>query len=125
MQRFVGLTPGSNFDRYWRSTLFGIYLKDDVRAHSNLVLNSGVRYEYATVPLELGLRDSTLRRITDADPTPGPPFRHTFWVRFAPRVRVRLVAGRRLTHGPPRGVSIYYDTVTSSRQIQFGLKITF
>jgi hypothetical protein len=119
VQRFIGFTPGTEFDRYWRSTLFGAYVQDDVRLHPRLVVNLGARYEYATVPRELAGRDSALRRIGDADPTAGPPFRHTSRMRLAPRVGFAwspTASSRTAVRG---GFGIYYNT-----QIQQNLVVT-
>ena len=33
---FIGLTPEAQFDRYWRFTLFGVYLQDDFQVTPHL-----------------------------------------------------------------------------------------
>ncbi len=52
-QRFLGLTPDGALDRYWRFTLFGVYVQDTFRAHQRLSLNAGLRYEAATMPVDI------------------------------------------------------------------------
>ena len=69
--RFVGLTPDAALDRYWRFTLFGLYLQDDVRLGRNLTLNAGLRYEFQTLPKDTKGRDSTLITLSDRTPTTG------------------------------------------------------
>ena len=78
--RFIGLTPEAQFDRYWRSTLFGIYAQDEFQVNSRLTLSGGLRYETYTMPEDIYGRDATLVNITDTEPTVG-----------------------RLFEGPPRG----------------------
>ncbi len=69
---FVGLTPEAQFDRYWRFTLFGLYLQDDFQVTPRLTLNGGVRYEYATRPEDIYGRDSALPDLTASAPVVGP-----------------------------------------------------
>jgi len=69
---FVGLTPEAQFDRYWRFTLFGLYLQDDFRISPRLTLNGGVRYEFATMPEDIYGRDSALPDLMASQPTIGP-----------------------------------------------------
>ncbi|MGH9901160.1 MAG: TonB-dependent receptor domain-containing protein, partial [Pyrinomonadaceae bacterium] len=58
--RFIGLTPDSALDRYWRFTLFGLYAQDTFRAAERLTLNAGLRYEATTMPVDINGRDSAL-----------------------------------------------------------------
>src|SRR5690606_15092691 len=55
---FIGLTPEAQFDRYWRFTLFGFYVQDDVQLTPRLSLNAGLRYEFSTMPADKYGRDS-------------------------------------------------------------------
>ncbi|MBK9166454.1 MAG: TonB-dependent receptor [Bryobacterales bacterium] len=83
--RFVGLRPDGEIDRYWRFTLFGFYIQDDVRIHSRLHLNVGLRYEFSTMPVDLYGRDSALRNLSDPEPTLGPLYRNPTYRNIAPR----------------------------------------
>jgi carboxypeptidase family protein/TonB-dependent receptor-like protein len=74
--RFVGLTPDAALDRYWRFTLFGLYLQDDVRLGRGLTLNAGVRYEFQTLPRDTKGRDSTMITLADRTPTTGQLYEH-------------------------------------------------
>ncbi len=81
---FVGLTPEAQFDRYWRFTTLGFYAQDDYKIHPRLTLNLGLRYEYATVPLDR--RDVSLRNLTDTQLTPGPLYQNPTTKNISPRV---------------------------------------
>src|SRR5690606_8784485 len=65
---FIGLTPEAQFDRYWRFTLFGFYVQDDVQITPRLTLNGGLRYEFHTLPADLYGRDSALPDLTASAP---------------------------------------------------------
>ncbi|HEX8150125.1 MAG TPA: TonB-dependent receptor, partial [Pyrinomonadaceae bacterium] len=107
-QRFIGLTPAAQFDRYWRFTLVGLYAQDTWRAHRRLSLSAGLRYETETVPLDR--RDVSLPSLTDRTPTPGPLYRNPSRKNFAPRVGFAWdVAGdgRTSLRG---GYGVYYNT---------------
>ena len=56
-----------------RQTVAGVYVQDDWRAHANLTINLGLRYEMATVPTEVQGKLSALRNVTDAQPHLGDP----------------------------------------------------
>lgn len=83
--RFVGLPPDGALDRYWRFTLFGMYVQDDWRASGRLTLNLGLRYEFSTLPVDIYGRDSALRSLSDAAPTVGPLYRNPTYRNAAPR----------------------------------------
>src|SRR2546423_1012244 len=56
-----------------QQTVAGVYVQDDWRAHANLTINLGLRYEMATVPTEVQGKLSALRNVTDAQPHLGDP----------------------------------------------------
>ena len=84
--RFIGLTPESTVDRYWRFSLFGLYVQDDFRATSRLTLNLGLRYEFSTVPREIQGRDTALLNLDDAEPTLGQVYENPTKANLAPRL---------------------------------------
>lgn len=85
-QSFLGLTPNGALDRYWRFTLFAGYVQDTFRAHPRLTLNAGLRYEFATMPVDLYGRDSSLPSLTDRAPTIGPLYQNPTHKNLSPRV---------------------------------------
>ena len=69
--RFVGLGPVGDFNRDWPWTLYGAYLQDHIQVGPRLTVNGGVRYEYATMPIDTGGRDSALVTLSGPAPTTG------------------------------------------------------
>ncbi len=84
--RFIGLTPEAQFDRYWRFTLFGFFAQDDYRIHPRLTINLGLRYEFATMPEDIYGRDVSLPNLTDRQVTPGPLYRNPTYKNISPRL---------------------------------------
>jgi hypothetical protein len=83
--RFLGLLPESDFRRNWRFTLFAGYLQDEFRVTPRLTLTGGLRYEYATLPVDQGGRDSSLIDRRDPAPTPGPLYQNPTGRNLSPR----------------------------------------
>ena len=83
--RFVGLTPEAQFDRYWRFTLFGFYAQDDYKLTPRLTLNLGLRYEFTTMPEDTRGRDIALINLTDQQVTPGPLYQNPTYKNISPR----------------------------------------
>ncbi len=83
--RFIGLTPEAQFDRYWRFTLFGFYAQDDYKILPNLTLNLGLRYEFSTMPEDIYGRDISLPNLTDSAVTPGPLYENPTYKNISPR----------------------------------------
>ncbi|PYS38636.1 MAG: hypothetical protein DMG14_16960, partial [Acidobacteria bacterium] len=86
-RNFVGLIPIPTPTFGIRETLFGAYIKDDIRLRRNLSVNAGLRYEIATVPSEAYGRISNLPHVTASEPHLGSPFFLNPTLRnFEPRV---------------------------------------
>ena len=82
---FVGLTPEAQFDRYWRFTLFGMYVQDEYRLSPTITLNAGLRYEFSTMPEDIYGRDSALPDLTASAPTVGPLYENPTYKNLSPR----------------------------------------
>ena len=83
----TAITPGSSNVRSYNYSTFGFYGQDDYKILPHLTLNLGLRYEFFTVPNEVHGNSAALRNVvTDAQTTPGPPFRQYSLKDFSPRV---------------------------------------
>lgn len=83
--RFIGLPPGGALDRYWRFTELGLYVQDDIRVLSRLTLNLGLRYEHATMPVDLYGRDSALPDLYGKAPVVGQLYENPNRANWSPR----------------------------------------
>ena len=81
---FIGLTPDGELDRYWRSTMLGLYVQDEWQLTPRLSVNGGARLEWSTVPEEKYGRDVAMPSLQDREPTIGPLYENP-GVNFAPR----------------------------------------
>ena len=107
---FVGLTPEAQFDRYWRFTLFGFYLQDDIQVTPRLSLNAGLRYEFATLPEEKYNRDSALPDLSASAPVVGPLYENPTYTNLSPRAGFAWDVfgdGRTALRG---GYGLYFNT---------------
>jgi hypothetical protein len=84
--RFQGLTPDGALDRYWRFTLFGFYVQDNFRVNSRLNATVGLRYEFATQPVDIYGRDSALINLSDPAPTVGQLYKNPTYRNISPRI---------------------------------------
>jgi hypothetical protein len=82
---FIGLTPEAQFDRYWRFTLFGVYVQDDYQIAPRLTVNGGLRYEATTMPQDKYNRDSALPDLSASEPTVGPLYKNPTYANLSPR----------------------------------------
>ncbi|HEY3131348.1 MAG TPA: TonB-dependent receptor [Acidobacteriota bacterium] len=73
--------------RGYRQSLFAFFAQDDFKVRSNLMLNLGLRYEFATVPTEVNGKISNLRNVSDSKVTVGDPWHsNPSLLNFAPRI---------------------------------------
>jgi hypothetical protein len=63
--------PGSDFQRDYRQDLVGLFVQDDIRIGSRLVVNAGLRWEFVSTPKEKNGKVSNLRNFTDPQVTVG------------------------------------------------------
>ena len=84
--RFLGLAPQGALDRYWRFTLLGAYVQDDIQLTPRMTVNAGVRVEHATLPIDIYGRDATLVNLSDTQPTVGRNSQNPNVANVSPRV---------------------------------------
>jgi hypothetical protein len=78
---------GSSGDRGLRQTLIGSYVQDDLHLSTSLTLNLGLRYEVASVPVDVHGRLAALQHVQDPVPHLGNPyFSNPAWLNFEPRI---------------------------------------
>jgi hypothetical protein len=107
--RFIGLTPTADLERNWRFTLLAAYLQDDFRLGRRLTVNAGARFEYATLPVDIEGRDSTLVNLSDPAPTVGQLYQNPGGS-VSPRLGIAWDAtgdGRTSVRG---GYGLYFNT---------------
>jgi outer membrane receptor protein involved in Fe transport len=79
-------SPGTT-ERGIRESILGLYIQDDIRLRSNLTVNVGLRYEFATVPTEVHNEITNMVPDTAAQPVLGSPYFSNFTHRnFQPRI---------------------------------------
>ncbi len=114
-RQFIGLTPEAQFDRQWRFTYAGFYAQDTFKLTPRLTLNYGLRYEFATVPVDT--RDISLQSLSDKNVTPGPLFRNPTRGNLSPRAGFAWdVFGDGKT-SVRSGAGIYYNTLNQQHLI--------
>ncbi|MBZ5660995.1 MAG: carboxypeptidase regulatory-like domain-containing protein, partial [Acidobacteriia bacterium] len=86
--KFSGALPTTGTsERGIRESIFGAYFQDDIRIKSNLTVNVGLRYEFASVPTEVHNEITNMVPVTAAQPVMGSPWFSNFTKRnFQPRI---------------------------------------
>ncbi|MBA2301862.1 MAG: TonB-dependent receptor [Acidobacteria bacterium] len=82
------LEGGFDSPRDIRQHLLGTYFQDNWRVKSNLTLNLGLRYEFASVPREVNGKVSNLLDFNDSQVTVGVLYKNPTAKSFSPRVGV-------------------------------------
>ena len=103
--------PGNNNDRQFRMATFGFYGQDDYRMLNHVTVNLGLRYEFATVPIETNPAIAyTLRNpLTDSTGTAGRMFLNPSLHDFSPRIGFAWDVTGKGTTSLRAGFGIYYD----------------
>jgi hypothetical protein len=114
---FIGLTPAAQFDRQWDFWIAGGYLQDEVQLHRRLTLTAGLRYEFMSMPIDAGGRDSALIDLGDRAAVTGQLYRGADYDNVSPRLGFSWDAtgnGRTTIRG---GYGLYFATNSSQNLI--------
>ena len=103
--------PGSDNSRAFRQSLVGLYVQDSYRMRSNLQVNMGLRYEFATLIHDTQGRTASLPDpIRDSQMRVGPFLDHNPSLRnFAPRLGITWAPAAAPNTVITTGFGIYYD----------------
>jgi hypothetical protein len=114
---FIGLTPAASFERHWPFWIAGGYLQDEFQAHPRVTLTAGLRYEFMSMPVDTGGRDSALPSLDDRTASTGRLYEGPDYDNFSPRLGLSWDAtgdGRTAVRG---GYGLYYATNSSQNLI--------
>jgi hypothetical protein len=114
---FIGLTPAASFERHWPFWIAGGYLQDEFRAHPRVTFTAGLRYEFMSMPVDVGGRDSALPSLEDRTALTGRLYEGPDYDNISPRLGVSWDAtgdGRTAVRG---GYGLYYATNSSQNLI--------
>jgi hypothetical protein len=114
---FIGLTPTARFDRQWPFWLAGGYVQDEFRAHPRVTVTAGLRYEFMTLPIDRGGRDSALVTLTDRTAVTGQLYRGADYNNLSPRFGVSWDATGDGRTAVRAGYGVYYATNSSQNLI--------
>ena len=115
--RFVGLGPQGDIDRDWPWTLYGLYVQDHVQVAPRLTLNAGLRYEFTTMPIDQGGRDSALVSLSDTAPTVGRLFDGPSRTNLSPRMGLAWDVFGDGSTSVRSGYGLYFNTANQQNLI--------
>ena len=114
---FIGLTPAAEFDRQWNFWIAGGYVQDELQWHPRVTVTAGLRYEFMSMPIDGGGRDSALVDLNDRAAATGRLYRGADYDNVSPRLGFSWDAtgdGRTAVRG---GYGLYYATNSSQNLI--------
>ncbi len=85
------IVPGSNLNKFVRDYTAGFYVQDDIHISSRITVNAGLRYEFATTPLERYGNNWAVINLTSPSTTTGTngkPFIDPYYKNFSPRIGI-------------------------------------
>jgi hypothetical protein len=102
--------PGSDFQRDYSQNLVGLFVQDDFRIGSRLVLNGGLRWEFVTTPKEKNGKVSNLRNFSDSTVSVGGDlFKNHTKKDIAPRLGFVWDVGGNGKTAIRGGYGLFYD----------------
>ncbi|HVL69717.1 MAG TPA: carboxypeptidase regulatory-like domain-containing protein [Vicinamibacterales bacterium] len=118
---FEGQAPHSSTDRQWRQNLIGLFVQDDWSARPNLTINTGLRYEFITVPTEKQGRVAAMPDPSAPTTTTGIPlFKNPSLKNIAPRTGFNWDItgdGRNALQG---GAGLFFEPILSNVYRAYG-----
>jgi len=114
---FIGLTPAASFERHWPFWIASGYLQDEFQLLPRVTLMAGLRYEFMSMPVDTGGRDSALPSLDDRTASTGRLYEGPDYNNFSPRLGLSWDAtgdGRTAVRG---GYGLYYATNSSQNLI--------
>ena len=115
--RFVGLGPEGDINRDWPWTLFGFYAQDSLSLTPRLTLNAGLRYEFTTMPVDKGGRDSALIHLSDPAPTIGELYQNPTKRNLSPRIGLAWDVFGDGSTSVRGGYGLYFNTTNQQNLI--------
>ncbi len=114
---FIGLTPTASFERHWPFWIAGGYVQDELRVHPRVTLTAGIRYEFMSMPVDEGGRDSALVTLADRTALTGRLYEGPDYNNISPRLGFSWDVtgdGQTAVRG---GYGLYYSTNSSQNLI--------
>jgi hypothetical protein len=115
--RFVGLAPQGDINRDWRWTLYAMYVQDHFQITPRVTLNAGLRYEFTTMPVDEGGRDSALIDLNDTAPTVGQLYDNPTYTNLSPRLGVAWDLFGDGSTSVRGGYGLYFNTTNQQNLI--------
>lgn len=120
----IGINAGPNFERTYHMSSLGFYAQDDWRVTGRLTLNLGLRYEFATTPVEANGEYSVLTNVQTSTSytTSAKIFNNSSLKDFSPRFGFAWSAtadGKTAVRG---GFGLLYDLIVGPQVGVFTLQ---
>ncbi|MGI4758862.1 MAG: carboxypeptidase regulatory-like domain-containing protein [Janthinobacterium lividum] len=113
--------PGSNPRRHWRQHMESAYITDTYRASQSLNLTAGLRYERASVPVEIDGLQATVRDVLhDTADTIGSIYTNPANLNIAPRVGFAYSPGKTSSTTVRGAFGVYFDPLWTDFYLNAG-----